>query len=175
MSPWLALCPCSLVLPAALCTPQLPRAGKAHPAPRGGQSQLWLFRHTSRPSPYHSEKTPQPAQPPGTGVCQDPGTRRHDSHLHLCPRPSQQPRDPGSAAPWLCGGRYLLCVAGWDLLEALACLPEVDIFGTEFLLEELLWGRASCWPGRHHSCGTASCQWQMGSGTEVWAAALTVK
>lgn len=38
-------------------------------------------------------------------------------------------------------GQYLLRVAGWDLLEALTCLPEVDIFGTKLLLEELLWGR----------------------------------
>lgn len=64
--------------------------------------------------------------------------------LHLCPCPSQQLCDPGSAALWLCRGWYLLRVAGRDLLEALACLPEIDVFGTELLLEELLWGKESC-------------------------------
>lgn len=57
---------------------------------------------------------------------------------------------PGSAALWLCGGWYLLRVAGWDLLEALACLPEVDVFSAELFLEELLRGRESCWPSWHH-------------------------
>lgn len=42
---------------------------------------------------------------------------------------------------------YLLSVAGWDLLEALTCLPKVDVFSTELLLEELLQGREICWSG----------------------------
>lgn len=42
---------------------------------------------------------------------------------------------------------YLLCVTGWDLLEALTCLPKVDVFSTELLLEELLQGREISWSG----------------------------
>lgn len=174
-SPRLALCPCSLVLPAALSTLWPPWAGEACPAPWVRQSRLWLFRCTSHPYPYHSHKTPQPAQPPRTEVCQDPGTCRHDSRLYLCPPLSQHLCDPGSATPWLHGGRYLLRVAGRDLLEALACLPEVNVFGAELLLEELLRSRESCWPGRHRGCGMAICQQRMGAGTKVWAVALTVK
>lgn len=140
-SPCLALCPWSLVFPAAFSTLWPPHAGEACPA-------LWTVAFKMHiTSPSASCKRPQPAQPPRTEVCQDPGTCRHDSHLHLCPHPSQQLHHPGSATSWLHGGRYLLRFAGWDLLEALTCLPEVDVFGTELLLEELLQGRESCWPG----------------------------
>lgn len=42
---------------------------------------------------------------------------------------------------------YLLCVTGWDLLEALTRLPKVDVFSTELFLEELLQGREICCSG----------------------------
>lgn len=122
------------VSPETLPTLWLSQAGEAHPALWGRQSQLWLFRCTSHPSPYSFCKSPQPRK----GVCQDPWTCRLDCSAHI--PPSSYVTKP--ARSW-----YLLCVTGRDLLEALTCLPKVDVFSTELLLEELLQGRESCWSG----------------------------